>query len=607
VTEYVEARAGGWARRAPVLTAFGIVLTACVGTVAAIVLALLDDNSSTARASLPMFAIGAVLVFGLGLWDLARAQESRFALGLIVAGLLWSLSALSASTEPALYSLGRVSQWCVHLAIIYLLLSYPSGRLTGRASRVLFTCGALLLGLLYLPTAAVMQHFPTPGLWSSCTVGCPANALALGHSDPALVQSLVIPVRELLAVVVFAAVARATTKRGRDAGPLMVQMYAPIAWIAVFLAVGFALLFPIRDAAPGSWAVTVLAWIVLMSLPAIALAAVAARLRRRLHAATALEQLARAVSASETAAHVRRALANALEDPSLRILHSFPGDSGTWVDESGSPVALPTEPDAEERITRLGGGGWRIAILHDRALSQVPSLVQAAGSFALSALENEHLTGELRASLQALATSRVRSIAAEQKERQKIERDLHDGAQQRLVAVRVKLGLAAVQLQDRDPPGAAVIRALGQDIDATIDEVRAFARGVYPSLLAQTGLREALRGIGRTAALPTTVRAERLGRCPPEIETTVYFSCSEALQNAAKHARGATRVTITVWQDRELHFEVHDDGAGFDPDRTRYGTGLGNLQDRIAAVGGTVRIESAAGRGTTITGSIPLS
>ena len=133
-----------------------------------------------------------------------------------------------------------------------------------------------------------------------------------------------------------------------------------------------------------------------------------------------------------------------------------------------------------------------------------------------------------------------------------------------------------------------------------------FARGVYPTVLAQAGLGEALRAAGRSSALPTTVHADGIGRYPPELETTVYFFCSEALQNAAKHARGATGVEIVLSAGRHLYFEVRDDGAGFDVQATPIGTGLNNLRERLAAVGGTMTIHSTPGRGTRIKGSIPL-
>jgi signal transduction histidine kinase len=287
------------------------------------------------------------------------------------------------------------------------------------------------------------------------------------------------------------------------------------------------------------------------------------------------------------------------------MFHSFPGEHGGWVDESGAPVVLPGAR-ADAAVTEVASGRWQIAIVHDPALAEHRALVQTAGAYALAALENDHLSGELRRSLDALAESRARASAVERRERQKLERDLHDGAQQRLVALRVKLALAAEQLSDDDPARAQVIRNLGDEVDATIDEVRSFARGVYPSVLTDIGLGEALRSAARSSALPTTVHSDGLGRYPPDLETTVYFFCSEALQNANKHARGATQVTILLSAGQELHFEVLDDGAGFDVQATPMGTGLRNLRDRLAAVGGAMTIRSTPDQGTSVQGSIPL-
>jgi signal transduction histidine kinase len=275
------------------------------------------------------------------------------------------------------------------------------------------------------------------------------------------------------------------------------------------------------------------------------------------------------------------------------------------VDEEGSPVDLARSAGAQ-RLTRIDREGWRIALLHDASLLEDRALVLSAGSYALAALENQSLTQELRQSLDDLAVTRRGRLAAEQDARQKIERDLHDGAQQRLVALRLKLGLTAATLEGRDPIGAAALHDLESDVDATIDEVRLLAHGIYPPLLARTGLREALLAAARVATVPTVVHADHLDRFSPEIETTVYFSCSEALQNAGKHAPGSTEVTIWIWQDEVLHFEVSDDGPGFDPRVTAYGTGLSNLRERIAAVGGTILIRTAVGHGTTVGGSIPV-
>jgi signal transduction histidine kinase len=183
--------------------------------------------------------------------------------------------------------------------------------------------------------------------------------------------------------------------------------------------------------------------------------------------------------------------------------------------------------------------------VHDALLAEDPSLLLSAGSCALAAMENQCLSDALDDALHELAASRASRLAAERDARRKIERDLHDGAQQRLVALRVKLGLAATTLSASDPAGAARLLAFEKDVDATIDELRSLAQGIYPSLLARRGLGEALRVASLTAAVPTTVHVDPVHRYSTEIETTVYFSCSEALQNAAKHADGATGVTIS--------------------------------------------------------------
>jgi signal transduction histidine kinase len=595
----------GVERSASLFQEFTVSLMVCLATVVAVALALLDTPRDTRSMALTVFLPGAALMFGLALTDLARAREVRFARALIVTGLLWSLSALTSSRESLLYSVGHVSQWCVALAIVYLLLSYPTGQLAERADRALFACGALLLALLYLPTALIIHHFPSPSLWSNCTTGCPNNAFSLAHSTPAVVRDLVLPLREALTVALFAAVAVGVRRRARRAGPLLGRFYAPIAVFAVFQTAVWAVYFPLRAAAPESSALPIVSWIFVLSVPAVGLACGTGRLYRHFYAANALDRIAHNLRGGASPASVRRALVDALEDPSLRILQSFPDGSGAWVDESGSVAALADHPG--DGVTEIASATRRIAIVHDPTLSADPFLIQIIGSYALAALENDRLSGELDSSREQLAESRLRRLTTEQSARQKIERDLHDGAQQRLVALRVKLELAATVLETKDPANARTIRALGEDVDTTIDEVRAFARGIYPALLAQTGLKPALRSATRDAPLPAVVRADRLGRYPAETEATVYFCCSEALQNACKHAAGATGVMISLWQDRQLHFEVRDDGAGFALQSTPYGTGLTNLSDRLAAVGGTMTIESAPGHGTVLGGSIPLA
>jgi signal transduction histidine kinase len=215
-------------------------------------------------------------------------------------------------------------------------------------------------------------------------------------------------------------------------------------------------------------------------------------------------------------------------------------------------------------------------------------------------LRNVRLIEELRA-------SRQRLVAAQDEERRKIERNLHDGAQQQLVALAVKLRLAE-QLAERDPAKAKeMLAALQTDTSDALEDLRDLARGIYPPLLADKGLAAALEAQARKSAVPTSVESTDLGRYAPEVEATIYFCTLEALQNVAKYA-AATRARIRLGRkDGHVTFEIEDDGAGFDARATGYGTGLRGMADRLDAIGGSLDVRSAPGRGTTIVGWIPVA
>jgi signal transduction histidine kinase len=208
--------------------------------------------------------------------------------------------------------------------------------------------------------------------------------------------------------------------------------------------------------------------------------------------------------------------------------------------------------------------------------------------------------------IEDLRASRQRLVAAQDVERRKIERNLHDGAQQQLVALAVQLRLleqTAGNYPERDREIAA---RLGSQANAALEDLRDLARGIYPPLLADKGLGLALEAQSRKAAVPTTVQADGVGRYPQEIESAVYFCVLEALNNVAKYA-GATRAGITLGHaDGHLTFEVGDDGVGFDVERARDGTGLQGMADRLDAIGGSLAIRSVPGEGSTVGGRVPI-
>jgi signal transduction histidine kinase len=214
------------------------------------------------------------------------------------------------------------------------------------------------------------------------------------------------------------------------------------------------------------------------------------------------------------------------------------------------------------------------------------------------------LCSERRNAGLALADSRARIVAAADAERRRIERDLHDGAQQRLVALQVRLRLAE-DLVEQDPPLARQKLAdLRSAVGEVLDDVRSLAAGVYPPDLAGLGLAKALRALACRSLIPATVEVYGNARCRPEVEAVVYFCCSEALQNVAKHARGANAVRVLLECGEAVRFEVRDDGAGFSDDRWDFGRGLTNMRDRLEAVDGTLEIRSVPGTGTRVIGRI---
>jgi signal transduction histidine kinase len=221
-------------------------------------------------------------------------------------------------------------------------------------------------------------------------------------------------------------------------------------------------------------------------------------------------------------------------------------------------------------------------------------------------MRNVALTQQLMEKIDQLRASRQRLVGAQDEERRKLERNLHDGAQQQIVALAVKLRLLE-RLIERDTAKARSIAAdLQGDIGSALQELRDLARGIYPPLLADQGLVAALESQAQRSVVPVAVEADGIGRYPRDAEAAVYFSCLEALQNVAKYAR-ASQATLRLWDgDGHLRFEVIDDGVGFDTDGTSYGTGLQGMIDRLAAVGGELYVRSVPGIGTTVTGEIPL-
>jgi signal transduction histidine kinase len=296
----------------------------------------------------------------------------------------------------------------------------------------------------------------------------------------------------------------------------------------------------------------------------------------------------------------------------LRRAAAFPFESpvpGRVQLDSAQPPAIP-QADRTVEVRHQGELLGALTITKRRGESLTPIEIKLMDDLAHQAglvLKNVGLTADLRARLDDLRASRQRLVAAQDDERRKLERNLHDGAQQHLVAIKVKLGLVEM-FATRDPEKAkATIVALKHDADEALETLRDLARGIYPPLLADRGLAAALQSQAGKATLPVHMDADDVGRYSQETEAALYFCTLEALQNVQKYA-AASAVTVRLREDGErLVVEVADDGCGFDVRAVTRGAGLTNMEDRLDAIGGTLQIDSTPGVGTTLRATVPVS
>jgi signal transduction histidine kinase len=296
-------------------------------------------------------------------------------------------------------------------------------------------------------------------------------------------------------------------------------------------------------------------------------------------------------------------LARTLHDSSVELAYWIPARD-TFVDAVGRPVSLPAEGSARAVTMVEREGEPLAAIIHDRSLLAEPALVHSASAAARLAIDNERLQAEVRAKLEEVQASRARIVEAGDAERRRVERNLHDGAQQRLVTLSLAVGLLREQFaRDGDPALAAHVDGLSTELRHAMHELRELARGIHPAILTEEGLPAAVTSLADRAPMPVSVEERRVGRLPEAVEATAYFVVAETLTNVAKYAR-ASRASVRLLQDGDwLHVEVTDDGVGGAD--IEGGSGLRGLEDRVAALGGALTIETSPGAGTMVRAEIP--
>ena len=530
------------------------------------------------------------LASGLVAWRLR--PDSPIGPAMVATGLLRLAETPFWSQDPLAFTLGHVFSYAYLVGIVYILLVFPSGRLESLFVRGLFLAGVVAAVPLQVAWLLTGGH----DVAGACT-GCPANVLEVVRA-PDLAEGIQLSQAAIGTVVSAIAIAVILRRWWWASAPLRFAI-TPLIWAGVATLAAqllhhgsFALGISLGDAPSILLDLT-------LALMAVAFLIGVARTRL---ARSAVADLGTELNRSMGPGDLRTALARVLRDPSLQIAYWLPSE-GRFVDSEGRLAALPA-PGTDREVTMVEREDRRIAALvHDPAVTDDGSLVQAVAAAAGLQLENERLQAELRSQLEEVRASRARIVEATEEERRRIERNLHDGTQQRLVSISMTLGLADARVATDTAAAHGLIAEARTSLTAALEEVRELSQGIHPSILTERGLGEAVDELALRTHVPVAVDLRLAERLPPPVEATAYYVISEALANVAKHAEASrAQVDVTLDEGRAL-IAISDDGRG-GADAGR-GSGLRGLRDRVEALGGRFTLESGLGSGTVIRAEIP--
>jgi signal transduction histidine kinase len=540
--------------------------------------------------------VGASLI-GCGLASWRARPENRLGPVMVLTGFLWFAGLLSEATSAPLYTLGVAIEYVFLCGFIYIVLSFPSGRL-----RTLLDKSIVGLAIAGTGLQVVAMLFGS-GSGLRCGGGCGDNLIQVFH-DNGFALTLLNLQRALGAILTLTAVGLLTYRWLKATRPERRE----VTWVLLAgNATLLALTVTVVDDLLGNPLSSGPAKVWFLTLALVPIAVLATFVRRRL-ARGSVAGLVVQLGGPTEASDLRVALARALGDPSLDLAYWFPAE-GRYVNGDGRPVEVP-EAGSDRRSTLVERDGTPIAmLLHDPALEHNSDLVQSVCAAAGLALENERLQAELRARLVELNASRGRLVEATDAERRRIERNLHDGTQQRLVSIAMSLGLLEAKLPHDQEDATPIVREARTALALALEELRELTQGIHPTLLVERGLPVALEELCRRAGLPAHLRVDLDVRLPDQVETAAYYFASEAVSNAVKHSHGSEVRVAVGFDGRTLTVEIADDGIGGAAvgGWSGSGSGLRGLADRVEALGGQFTVSSPPGRGTQLMAKIPCT
>ena len=534
---------------------------------------------------------------GTGLYAWARRPENNIGPLMSAVGFAWLLQGLATSNDSVVFSIGILSRPLAYALLVHLLLAFPSGRLETRAQRWLTALVYIDVTVLQL---ASFVFEDTTASYANCNA-CPANPILI--LDSQTLYGLTNGLQGACALIVLVGLVGVLYRRWRRNAPGQRRVLAPILSVGG-LALLLVVVATVADSS-GARAISDGAFIAALTVVAlIPFAFLVGLLRSRLGRAEAATAVVGRLGEAADRTAMREALADALGDPGLEVAYWVP-EVESYVDADGDPVALP-EPGSGRFATEVEHDGRRLAaIIHDASLEDARDLVRTVGAAAAMTLENERLDAELRAKLAELRASRSRIVEAGYEQRRRLERDLHDGAQQRLMALGINLRLVRERIEGDPREAAELLDASMQELNEATAELRELGRGIHPAVLTDRGLEAALKGLAGRSPVPVELVETPDDRMPSSVESAIYFVVAEALTNVARYAEAQSAKVSVVRRNSQVEVQVSDDGVGgADPEQ---GSGLSGLSDRVAALDGSLDLTSVAGDGTTVRATIPCA